>query len=96
MKLLKYTACVLTFFGLFMGSPLYASEDDVKNLSAQELNQLIHSEQKVFLLNPLPSLLFNQGHIPGSVNIRWHSLEGSDLMPEDKNTPIVTYCMGPR
>jgi rhodanese-related sulfurtransferase len=57
---------------------------------------MLDSGETLFLLNPLPSLLFRQGHIPGSVNIRWHSLDTSPLMPVDKNTPIVTYCMGPR
>ena len=69
---------------------------ELRDLSAQELHQLLKSKKTVLLINPLPNLLYRQGHIPGSVNIRWHSLETSPLMTEDKRIPVVTYCMGPR
>lgn len=72
------------------------AEESFPDLTAMQLKRMLDSGETVFLLNPLPSLLFRQGHIPGSVNIRWHSLDTSDLMPADKATPIVTYCMGPR
>ena len=76
--------------------PSGATESEFQNLSASELKQLLDAGQPVFLLNPLPSLLFRQGHIPGSVNIRWHALAASPLLPKDKHTPIITYCMGAR
>ena len=92
---------VLTLFALITmlyltGNQAVSAEASFPDLTAQELKRMLDSGQKVFLLNPLPSLLFRQGHIPGSFNIRWHSLDASNLMPADKHTPIVTYCMGPR
>ena len=96
---MKKTVCgliVLLAFFVLTGPRAATAEESFPDLTAQELKQWLDSGETVFLLNPLPSLLFRQGHIPGSVNIRWHSLDTSPLMPADKATPIVTYCMGPR
>lgn len=81
---------------LLLNGVAVSGEAEFKNLSAGDLKQLLDSGKKVFLLNPLPKLMFQQGNIPGSVNIRWHSLERSRLLPGDKETIIVTYCMGAR
>lgn len=70
--------------------------DAFPDMTARELKKLMDSDSEVFLLNPLADIIFNQGFIPGSVNIRWDKLEGSALLPKDKSAPIVTYCMGPR
>lgn len=81
---------------LLAGPGACGAGDEFQDLTAQDLKKLLDTGEPVFLLNPLPSLLFRQGHIPGSVNIRWHALATSPLLPADKDTPIVTYCMGPR
>ena len=86
----------ILILALVGGSVVFADEAEFKNLNAHELKQLLDGDKKVLLLNPLPHLMFRQGHIPGSVNIRWHSIEGSPLLPDDKETVIVTYCMGSR
>jgi len=39
---------------------------------------------------------FNEGHIPGSVNIPLHRIATTDQLPADKATPNVTYCLGPQ
>ena len=77
-------------------SAAYSGETEFKNLNADDLKQLIDSDHKVFLLNPLPRLMFRQANIPGSVNIRWNAIKDSRLLPDDKETTIVTYCMGTR
>jgi len=66
---------------------------DWSDLTAQQLKGLLDSGQKLFLLNPLSDLEFNEGHIPGSVNIPLHTIMRSKELPEDKNYPIVTYCL---
>ena len=86
-----FLGLALLFYGV-----AFAGEAGFKNLRADELKQLLDSDKKVFLLNPLPKLMYRQGNIPGSVNIRWHSIEGTPLLPFDKETIIVTYCMGTR
>lgn len=93
---LRTLAVGFIVLALLAGGTVYSSETEFKNLSAHDLKQLIDSGNRVLLLNPLPKLMFRQGHIPGSVNIRWHAMEGSRLLPADKETIIVTYCMGAR
>jgi hypothetical protein len=77
-------------------SAALCAENAFPDLTAQELKHMIDSGEPIFLLNPLPSLLFRQGHIPGSVNIRWHAITTSPAMPADKDVKIITYCMGSR
>ena len=40
--------------------------------------------------------MFNQGFIPGSVNVVLEDIATSDLMPKDLDTLIISYCMGRR
>jgi len=86
----------LFIFNFILLTNAYSAEDEFKNISSQELKQLLDSGKDFFLLNPLPNIIFRQGYIPSSVNIRWHSLKDSPLLPKNKNTLIVTYCMGPK
>ena len=76
--------------------PAALATQEFTDVSAVELKAMLENEPEVFLLNPLPSLLFRQGNIPGSINIRWFDIADSSAMPEDRTIPIVTYCMGPR
>jgi rhodanese-related sulfurtransferase len=69
---------------------------ELKDLSAQEVKDLMASGQSAVVINPLSDIEFNENHIPGTVNIPLHNLAGSDLLPADKATPIVTYCLGPK
>lgn len=66
------------------------------DISAQELKARTDSDRSVFVLNPLSDIEFNEGHIPGSVNIPLHLIPDTDQLPADKNTAIVTYCLGPK
>ena len=66
------------------------------DLSASELKALIESGEKVFILNPLSDLEYNEANIPGSVSIPLHQIMSSDKLPADKQTLIVTYCLGPK
>jgi hypothetical protein len=66
---------------------------DWRDLSAKELKGILDAGQEVFLLNPLSDIEFNEGHIPGSVNIPLHTIMRSDKMPVNTDTLIVTYCL---
>ena len=83
---------VMMAIGLILTLPVtgFAEWTD---LTAQELKSLLDSGQEVFLLNSLSDLEFNEGHIPGSVNIPLHKLMRSKALPEDKDTIIVSYCL---
>ena len=67
-----------------------------KDLTAQELKAKLESGETVVVVNPLSDLEFNEGHIPGSVNIPLHLIPTTDQLPSDKTSPIVTYCLGPK
>jgi rhodanese-related sulfurtransferase len=67
-----------------------------QDYTAVELKQLIDSGQPLFLLNPLSEIEFNEGHIPGSVNIPTEDIPESKRLPKDKEMLIVTYCKGPK
>jgi len=63
------------------------------DLTAQELKSMLDSGQKIFLLNPLSDIEYNEAHIPGSVNVPLHTIMRSMKMPESPDIPIVTYCL---
>lgn len=69
---------------------------DHTDLSAQALKAKLDGGETIVVVNPLSDLEFNEGHIPGSVNIPLHLIPTTDQLPSDKNTPIVTYCLGPK
>lgn len=70
--------------------------DAFKDYTAAELKQLIDSGQPLFLLNPLSEIEFNEGHIPGSVNIPAEEILKTRRLPKNKEMLIVTYCKGPK
>jgi 3-mercaptopyruvate sulfurtransferase SseA len=67
-----------------------------KDYTAAELKQLLDSGQPVFLLNPLSEIEFNEGHIPGSVNIPAEEILRTTRLPKNKDMLIITYCKGPK
>lgn len=70
--------------------------DAFKDYTAVELKQLIDSGQPLFLLNPLSEIEFNEGHIPGSVNIPAEEILKTTRLPKNKEMLIITYCKGPK
>lgn len=67
-----------------------------EDLTAQALKAKLDGGETLLLLNPLSDIEFNEAHIPGSVNIPVHAITGSDKLPADTATPVVTYCLGPK
>jgi rhodanese-related sulfurtransferase len=62
-------------------------------ISRTELQHLIDTDADVTIVEALPASYFEQGHIPGAINIP-HT-EVRQLAPEllpDKDAPIVVYC----
>lgn len=81
---------------LIIHLPLNAPAEEARLISVAELKTTLDSGENIMLLNPLSDILFNEGNIPGSVNITLGEIWGSDRLPKDKETPIVSYCLGPR
>lgn len=72
--------------------------DIITTLELQELIEQRESGKIDFLLiNTLDKLIANHHSIPGSVNIPWNQIPRSqDLLKENRDRPIITYCMGYR
>jgi len=86
--LLVLAACLVIPAGIYAA--------DFPNITAKELKAKLDAGEKVFLLNPLSDIEFNEGHIPGSVNIPLDTIAATDKLPTDKGIPIITYCLGPK
>ncbi len=69
---------VMLILGILLLSPLNCL-GEWRDLSAQELKEVLDSVRKIFLINPLSDIEFNQGHIPGSVNIPLHTIMRSNI-----------------
>ncbi|BBO81400.1 hypothetical protein DSCO28_19660 [Desulfosarcina ovata subsp. sediminis] len=90
-----FSAICRVIIGLIIAMILipYTCLGEYRDLSAEELKGMLDSGQKLYLLNPLSDIEFNEGHIPGSMNIPLHSIMRSDKMPKNMDTLIVTYCL---
>jgi rhodanese-related sulfurtransferase len=70
------------------------AEQDWKTISAHVLKQMIDGDEDICLVNVLPKIMFNAGHIEGSVNVPIDELESYPHWPEDKDMALIFYCMG--
>lgn len=60
-------------------------------ISTEELKAKIDSKEKLFLVYPLSDIEFNQGHIPGSINVPLTEIKAPGNLPQDKEALIVMY-----
>jgi rhodanese-related sulfurtransferase len=65
-------------------------------ISLVELKKSLDSGESVMLLNPQTPIQFQEGFIPGSVNIPLKRISCTDKLPADCNTLIVVYCQSPK
>lgn len=84
--LLNLCAC------LFLSCPAFATVH-YQQITAPETKLLMEKGDGVLLIMVLSQLEFELHHIPGSVNIPIGKLKKSSLLPTDKNTPLIFYCM---
>ncbi len=90
LKRIIMTGCAL----LMLSGFAWAAE--FKDLTVKEVKAYLDGGQKILLLNPLSDIEFSENYIPGSVNIPSSLLPSSKELPQDKATPIITYCLGPK
>lgn len=85
---------VLLFISLvFMFS--YASAENFKNITADELKKMLDNKTKLVLVDARTVMEYSQGHIPKAVSIPPEKVEViSALLPKNKKTLIVFYCRG--
>jgi hypothetical protein len=78
---------------LFFYGSLHA-EQGWSTITAKALKKKMDDGDDYCLINVLPKIVFNAGHIKNSVNIPIGKLETSSEWPQDKNKPLIFYCMG--
>jgi hypothetical protein len=78
----------------FMGKYENIQAGEWKTISAQTLKKKMEDGDRLSLINVLPKIVYNAGHIEGSINIPIGKLETSPDWPKEKNKPLIFYCMG--
>jgi hypothetical protein len=86
--LLVLAACLVFPAGIYAA--------DFPDITAKDLKAKLDGGEKLFLLNPLSDIEFNEGHIQGTVNIPLDAIANTDKLPADKGILIITYCLGPK
>ncbi len=82
--------CLLVL-GIMLILPHIVQAADFPIISTQELKAKLDSGEKFLLFHALSDIEFNQGYIPGSVNICYSEVKTTDKLPQDKNSLIVAY-----
>jgi len=82
---------LISFIFLFS----YASAENFKGITADELKEMIDKKKKMVLIDTRTGLEYSQGHIPEAVNIPPEKVGVmGTLLPKNKKTLIVFYCRG--
>ncbi len=72
-----------------------ATAGELPDLTAPEVKMMVEDEGAL-LVHVLSRLEYDIQHIPDSINIPVTEVSTSDLLPVDKNHPVIFYCMGVR
>ena len=90
---------VIVFFGtvlIFLNgavSHLAAGTAGYKTITAPEVKNMME-KGNVVVVHVLSKIVYDIQHLPGSINIPINKMETTDKLPEDKNKPLIFYCMG--
>ncbi len=73
----------------------YASAESFKNITADELKNMLDKKTKLVLVDARPQQEFSQGHISLAVNIPPDKVGNiSTLLPKNKKIKLIFYCRG--
>ena len=82
---------------LLTSAAAWAQNSNFTNLTAEEVKKRIEQPEKVLIVDARTMTEYIQGHIPTAINItppQYTSIR--NLLPQDKNLPIIFYCRGYR
>ena len=70
--------------------------EGISEISVDEVFKLLQDQAPMTLVDARPELRYNQGHLPGAINIPVPLLKEkkAEVLPEDKNKLLVFYCGG--
>ena len=92
------TVLFLLFFccaPVFLPRPCPAKTTGYHEITAPEVKKML-SEGNCVLIHSLSKIEFAIQHIGHSINIPVIDMENTSLLPADKSTPLIFYCMGKR
>jgi rhodanese-related sulfurtransferase len=73
----------------------WAESEPFEKITAPEVKDMMDKGNAV-LVHSLSAIEFEIQHIPGSINIPIIEMQTTTRLPEDKNKPLIFYCMGLR
>lgn len=68
-------------------------ETALRTISREELKRKIDAKEYFFLLETLPTSYYQEGHLPGAVNLPPDKVRelALSVLP-DKNAEVIVYC----
>ncbi len=90
----KLPLIVCAFWMGWVGVAPIDAHEKWHTIPTEELAAKIDQGEDICLINVLPKIIYDDRHIPGSINVPIGELATSPLLPEDKRKPLVFYCMG--
>ncbi|WP_319585596.1 rhodanese-like domain-containing protein [uncultured Desulfobulbus sp.] len=66
-------------------------------IKTTELQKIINDKAPLFLVDSRPLIRFNQSHLPDAHSVPVPMLEEkqTEVLPKNKELPLVFYCGGP-
>lgn len=81
---------------IFLCLPVLACNAEiigVDKISQTELIEKIDTKRSLLILDVRSKKEYDQGHIPGAINIEFRALKNQiEMIASFKNTPVVVYC----
>lgn len=72
---------------------LFKRERNIKDITKEEMFQIITKIKNVILLDVRSIQEYNEGHFQGAINIPFYELEkDAEKIIKDKNAIIIAYC----
>lgn len=80
------------------GYPAWVKGGNIASVSTQYVKKLIDKGGKAVIIDSRPKKRkYDKGHIPGAISIPTRKFDDhASKLPEDKKTPLVFYCGGPK
>jgi phage shock protein E len=72
------------------------AQADIKTIEPQNVLKLIETHQAPLILDVRSAKEFDQGHIPGAINISYQDLSKSQKLNAYKELDIIIYCRSGR
>lgn len=83
------------FLLVFMFISATAAMAQYPVIDAEQLKSRLQGKQKVVLIDARPEEEYQQGHIPGAINIRADRIKDETaLLPKNKKSALIFYCRG--